>query len=745
MCHCLVPLLLIVANAYAQVSTLSISSDQKLAAPRWMYDGKIQPKSNKLISLLIEARRFEQEKNVNACVASLEKAQALGRSLSDWLALAELRCALIPEKKSEPILLKAAGKVEKALKGTPRGSLIPKMRGIYAKALVQLAELQVKGNRRLAWGTIDRAQQFKDVLAVDERARLYQLAGELAFIEQNLPNALDFFTRSVNEKDSPELRTKLESIRVTLLGKKEEKIIPESKPQRGAPDLGVSPQEQNYFDRMNNAISSQDYVSAVEDGMQLITKFPGGTRAQDATEKILDIYLSIASNSDEKYRHIVTRVVKQILGSDAGRLLRFAQAAYNRSLYINALDFAEKAYEKFGGHPDSMRALLLAGKSALACGEYGTSEEAFDRVTVKGAGSRESIEAMFRLGLLKFRLKKYSEAVAQFERVLAVNADGDFEYRALYWEWRALQHLDTKRASEYVNRLTAKYPVTYYGLRALAEQNNGLLQFANLKKPIKVEMRLLASERLSWERFLILLEAGWFEEAQVELQDLPEPQTLSDKLLRARLWALAFKYDKAIGLANRTWEKSPDLVLADSLSWVYPKEYATFVKPYAERQKVSEAWIYSIMRQESSYQKDAKSSSNALGLMQLLPATGQQLADEFKLKKFVVPDSLFDPQINIQLGVVYFSRLVGGFSGNIPMALAAYNAGPARLRRWTSARKDLEGLEAKASSDPETELWIDELPWEETSLYVKAILRNYLIYQFLDAGKVQVIDPVWKS
>lgn len=716
-----------------------------------MFDGKLQPKGTKLMQLLIKARRAELDQNGAVCMSQLAQAQTLGKSIVEWLDLAELRCALIPDKKgrfSEPALLKATNKVQGHLTWLKKSAANTQTRQLYGKALLQLEELQVKTNRRAAWATIDKLEQVKDVLNSDDRARLYRGAGELAFVEQNLLAAQDFISRSLLEKDAADLRAKLESIRTSLIGKKEEKSGEKTvldQPSKPAPpsDLGVSSQEQSYYDRMNNGISTQDYVSAIEDAMDLIVKFPGGVRAAEATDKVLEIYLSIAANSDEKYRHLLRRVVHAMDSADSARLLKWGQTAYNRGYYLNALEFAEHAVEKFGGQVDATRALLLAGKAAIASGEYSAAEDHLEKLTQRAAGSHEATEALFRLGLMKYRRQKFSEAIAFFERVMALSPGGEFEYRALYWEWRALQKLKNDRAGEYVDRLLAKYPVTYYGLRALAEKNGGVVQFANPKEPIEVELRLLNSEKAAWQKFLTLLQAGWFEEAQFELQNLPEPQTMQERLIRARLWSLAFKYDRAIGLANRAWSSAPELVQVNTLKWVYPHEYEAYVKPQSDRLKVDDLWVYSLIRQESSFQHDARSSSNALGLMQLLPSTGQQLADEFRMK-FKIPDSLFQADVNIRLGTTYLSRLIGMFGGNIPLAIASYNAGPARMKRWISSRKDLSDLQTKMTSSPDVEIWMDELPWEETSFYVKAILRNWMIYRVLDEGRLQVVDPIWK-
>lgn len=746
-------LFLSISAAQAQVSTLTIRSDQKFSAPRWVFDGKVQPKGSRLVTLLGQARRAELQKNGAACMSALSQAQALGKSIAGWIDLAELRCALIPDKKgrySASALMRATTRIQNQISLLKKTSAFAQIRTHLAKALLELEELQLKTSRRAAWATIDKLDQLKDALNSEERARMYRFAGELAFVEQNLMAAQDFYSRSLLEKDNGDTRAKLESIRTSLLGKKADKgdmsVLNPPKKNGGPPsDLGVTAEEQNDYDRMNNSIASQDYISAIEDAIGLIVKFPGSVRAQDATDKALEIYLSIAANSDEKYRHLLQRVVHTMDAADSGRLLKWAQTAYNRGYYLNALEFAEHAVDKFGGHPDSTRAMLLAGKAALASGEYKTAEDDLKKLTQRAAGSREANEALFRLGLMQYRRGRFSEAVAFFERVLALNSNGEFEYRALYWEWRSLQKLKNDRAKEYEDHLLSKYPVTYYGLRALAEKDGGVIDFPAPKETMEVELRLLGNEKQAWRRFLILLQAGWFEEAQSELQSLPEPQNVQDQMLRAKLWAYAFRYDKAITLANRAWNAEPDLVQRETLRWVYPREYDGVVKPLAAKMKLDPDWIFSIMRQESSYQFDAKSSSNALGLMQLLPTTGQQLADDFRIKTFKIPDSLFQPDINVRLGTVYFSRLVSMFGGNIPLALAAYNAGPSRLKRWLSSRKDLDGLQSRESSSPDVEIWLDELPWEETSFYVKAILRNWMIYHVLDQGRLQVQEPIWKN
>ena len=757
------------------VTTISVSLEQTIDAPRWMYDSKAKVKGGALISQMVEAKRALMAKDRGKCLAALQKSYALGKSLGPWLAWNQLQCAILRDKdgKASVTALEAAvNKVDAEPRWLLFGPSANLLRLAYTSALLTLVEQQVKSDRRLAWATVDKLQQVRSWLSVDERANIYHYAGELAFIEQNLGAAQDFLLRSLNERESTELRAKVESIRTALIGRSVEGTTapatsgappasgkaagssgtaptstktPVPGPVAATPgndDLGITDEERDIFGRMNRAYQSQDYISAIEDGVELIQKFPGSRRSTDAADRVLDIYVSLSNKTDEKYRNVRETAVKEMEKADAGRMSRWAANAYAKGNYLDALSLAEKAYRKYDGHPDSTKVLLLAAKSAVASGEYEDAKTNFTLLLNKHGGTVEAAEASFRLGLLEYRLKHYAPSAAYFERLLALSQGKDFEYRALYWQWRAQQKLDRAKSASYAAPLLAKYPMTYYGLRARAELDGGTMDLPNEPTSAKAELRLLETERLAWERFTVLLRAGWFREAERELESLPEPQSNDERLIRAKYWAATLRYDNAIILMNKAFEENPALLQVSLLRMVFPKEYLNFVTHASKASGVGPEWLLSIMRQESSFRPEIKSPSNAYGVMQLVNGTAAEIAKDLKVKDFS-NEQLNDPEMSLKLGSVYFSRLERSFNSNVALALAAYNAGPTRVRRWLNARKDLSPLEAAPSSAPESEVWIDELPWEETSHYVKAVLRNWLIYKILDGSKLTLSEPIW--
>jgi soluble lytic murein transglycosylase len=125
------------------------------------------------------------------------------------------------------------------------------------------------------------------------------------------------------------------------------------------------------------------------------------------------------------------------------------------------------------------------------------------------------------------------------------------------------------------------------------------------------------------------------------------------------------------------------------------------------------------MRAESLYRKDAISPVGALGLMQVMPETGRNLASLMGDKDFN-PRSLLQPEQAILYGGRYLSRLMQNFNQSMPLTAASYNAGPHRAQLWLSLYGNLSGDE-----------FIEHIPFTETRNYVKKVMSNYYIYSKL--------------
>jgi soluble lytic murein transglycosylase len=158
----------------------------------------------------------------------------------------------------------------------------------------------------------------------------------------------------------------------------------------------------------------------------------------------------------------------------------------------------------------------------------------------------------------------------------------------------------------------------------------------------------------------------------------------------------------------------------------YLSPYSDQVRPVARSQSLDDAWVYGLMRQESRFVTNAKSTVGASGLMQLMPATAKWVAKKIGLKDFH-QGQVNDTDTNVLLGTTYMRLVMESLDNHPVLASAAYNAGPGRARKWRADRP-LEGA-----------VYAETIPFNETRDYVKKVMSNSVYYSALFDGKPQSI------
>ena len=147
---------------------------------------------------------------------------------------------------------------------------------------------------------------------------------------------------------------------------------------------------------------------------------------------------------------------------------------------------------------------------------------------------------------------------------------------------------------------------------------------------------------------------------------------------------------------------------------MYPILFEDIINENAKDFKLSPYLFLSLIREESHFDKNAKSSVGALGLTQLMQGTAN-----FIEKRDVSKESLLNPSENIEMGLDYFKYLMNMFNNNEFLSILAYNAGPGNIKKWLN--------DSTISSD-EIDVFIENIPYLETKNYIKKILSSYWIY-----------------
>jgi soluble lytic murein transglycosylase len=231
-------------------------------------------------------------------------------------------------------------------------------------------------------------------------------------------------------------------------------------------------------------------------------------------------------------------------------------------------------------------------------------------------------------------------------------------------------------------------------------------------------------EEAEIERIAILIEAGLVEEAGNETRILTRrASNLDDRLAVAHLFSAAEHYHRAQRVVVDPYAerlaRGPEPG-REALWWfAWPTAFPDLVTAASENRSVDPALLYAVMREESGFQPKALSTVGARGLTQIMPATGERLAETLGLVDYEV-DDLFTPARNLLLGAHYLGQLVEQFDGRVSAAIASYNAGPEAVARWIQQRPGWDDDE-----------WVEAIPYDQTRKYVKRVLLSQQVYRVL--------------
>lgn len=380
-------------------------------------------------------------------------------------------------------------------------------------------------------------------------------------------------------------------------------------------------------------------------------------------------------------------------------------------------------------------ALVLAGTNEEGSEER--SEEMLRSLPDAYPTGDMRAEAIFRVALAKMQRGQWKEAQPLLDRVMEIAPDDRFYAtagRALYFRGRAAELTgDEEGARSRYKRVVESYPLTFYMLLAharLAKSDPaGTKRFFEETVARDKEGSFPSREHAifatpSFVRGLRLLEVGEIDAAR---REIAASGALAEGADPEVVWTVGALYNQAgapeIGHAVMRGKHAEFAAHYPEGRWrtawevAYPRAYEPLVVKACEKNALPRPVAWGIMREESNFWVEAKSPSNAYGLMQLIVPTAKWVAagtglgsDEASLKK---------ADVSIELGTRLLSQLRQRH-GHPVLAIAAYNAGSGAADRW---------LKAPLSND--VDLFVDLIPYEETRNYVKRVLYTQAAYAYL--------------
>ena len=282
-----------------------------------------------------------------------------------------------------------------------------------------------------------------------------------------------------------------------------------------------------------------------------------------------------------------------------------------------------------------------------------------------------------------------------------------------YWDARAAEQLGDREAASRGYAAVLPTDNWYAALSAARLDQRFTPSLQPIPRDAALLQRVAADPGLVRTRELILVDLQ--SEANLEWRvatDALAPELREQAVRLASGWSWHLQ---AIATAAR-------LGIFNDYELLYPRPFDAEVRQAARATRLPEELIYAVIRQESLFRTDARSSAGATGLMQLMPATARRTAAAAGLAKPSLND-LLKPAVNVKLGSTYLRGLLDRADGQWPIAIAGYNAGPGAARRWLP------------SAPMETDVWVENIPYNETRAYVQRVHWHSLVFAWLEDGK----------
>lgn len=695
-------------------------------------------KSTKKLKKLSQIQWHAINGNWGKC-AELSETLASNTSLGVWLPLQHLRCLdhlFTGRGRWKVKRLLQSFKVLEKNKSKLIDSPYNGHRDKFLDMFLDLAELASEKSRQQVDALIERNQDVVDYMNESQRAQYYRIMGELAWLRQKNDLARSNFLRSYNFAPNPEVLQRLKQL-------KADKGL---RLNKYSAEFSESDEENKLWGKFSGAVRRRQAYKVAKYGAEFLNKFPGSERVKKVREDVNTFYKRLLYRRGPKYVAIKKDFESELMKAPAQHILYWGTEAYERGYQDSSYKLADKAADKWQGTPLAADALIVAARSAYYLVKRSQAKKYLNRLIEQYSGHEASDEAHYLLGMLLYREGEYKKVVHLYDSFLLSSGSDKWELQVRYWLWRALKKIDSPRRHEIAETIFKIFPLTYYGLIVRMDEKKDLQSLIHdSKKKAVVSYWWTGHTKKRWQRIKKLIELGWLDEAETEIDFMPDPQTADGYYIRGKLWQAALRDNRAIQDYAAAIDLNLEYINRDLLELAFPKK---FEKPVIKAEKefnISRNLIWAIMRQESAFMSTAISPSNAYGLMQLLGGTARETAKWLRVKNFRIPQSVFDPAMNIRFGSHFISRMVRKYKGVIPLAIASYNVGPGNLDRWLSHRDDLVAWD-KIGESFDDDMWMDELPWPETSFYVKAVLRNYLLYRVIHNKNYNQLDhPPWKE
>jgi soluble lytic murein transglycosylase len=322
-------------------------------------------------------------------------------------------------------------------------------------------------------------------------------------------------------------------------------------------------------------------------------------------------------------------------------------------------------------------------------------------------------------------LKNEAQAFAHFQNIFQIAQTPVTLGRAAYWMGKSLEAMGKSEDANKWYKVASKYQTSFYGQLAM-EKIGAEMSIPKLPAPTATDYKAFrANELVRCAAALSQLDmiglGRKFAKAAVN-----SAKTIGEQIYVTRMGRNIGEPAYSIEAAKELSKNDGPIVIESLFPTISPLKDIhgrSIDEPAPEM-------IHAIIRQESMFDRGAKSSAGAMGLMQLMPATAKSVAVKNGVKGYNPNKLISDPKLNLMLGSAYLADRIDNYDGSYPMAFAAYNGGSGNVSKWVGIFGDPRNCKnADCYID-----WIESIPFSETNNYVMRVLENAMIYRYVLSG-----------
>jgi soluble lytic murein transglycosylase len=424
-------------------------------------------------------------------------------------------------------------------------------------------------------------------------------------------------------------------------------------------------------------------------------------------------------------------------GADSEALTHIARAYRSLGNTEQMTHWQETHIKRFPDSNQSQEILWLRAWNLEQAGNFKSAAASYKRIL--SAKGKRTEEAYVRHALCYYKMGKFDSVIVHLAEFRKAYPSSSYFWSGLFWQGKA--HIEAGRtadAHKIWKEIIQLDPADYHAHRAkqlmgmVDSSAAGILMPEHLARawldsipPISQRKKLSKADSTLLGRGAALLSVARTDVAAFFLDDY-EKNYPGNLLLQ---YDLACAYEIAGSIAQgfrAAWRLGWRIptgyrghIPLQMQAKIYPPHYLPIIRKYAERFKVDPLFIISVMRQESIFDSSIISHAGAIGLMQVIPPTGKLIAGELNEKNFA-NDSLHKPDFAVRYGTYYLRKRMNQFNNNMVLTLGAYNGGAHNVVKWI-----------ERNPDTKSDIFVEDIGFLETRLYVKKVMGYYWTYQRL--------------